>query len=209
MTLATKLRDNKAVYAGAGAVDLAVEKLREVPVRVNRLQDTARETARENATRLQENIKGFQEKVDTKDLPSAAVAYATQLGTRVAEVIDELAERGRTLVSRVEADVPEITEPRPGQAATEAVRAAADTGRVAAEGAAETARTAAVTGRVVAEGAAETTRAAADTGRVAAEGAAETTRAAVDTGKAAAGTARAKAATAKKTAQNAAKKVGD
>ncbi|MCW2900348.1 MAG: hypothetical protein JWO67_2613 [Streptosporangiaceae bacterium] len=109
MTLATKLRDNKAVYAGAGAVDLAVEKLREVPGHVNKLQDTAKE----NASKLQDNIKEFQEKVDTKDLPGTAVAYATQLGSRVAEVIDGLAERGKTLVNRVEAEVPEISEPKP------------------------------------------------------------------------------------------------
>jgi gas vesicle protein len=131
MTLATKLRGNKAVYAGAGAVDLAVEKLREVPVHVTRLQGTAKvnasrlqetakenasklqETAKENATRLQQNAKEFQGRVDTKDLPGAAVAYMTHLGTRVAEVIDELAERGKTVVNRVEADVPEISEPKP------------------------------------------------------------------------------------------------
>jgi hypothetical protein len=120
MTLATKLRDSKAVYAGAGAVDLAVEKLREVPVHVTRLQGSAKEnasrlqeTAKENATKLQQNAKEFQDRVDTKDLPGAAVAYMTQLGTRFAEVIDELAERGRTVVNRVEAEVPEISEPKP------------------------------------------------------------------------------------------------
>jgi septation ring formation regulator EzrA len=122
MTLATKLRDNKAVHAGAGAVDLAVEKLREVPVHVTKLQDTAKEnasklqeTARENASKLQENVKGLQDKVDTKDLPGAAVAYVTHLGTRVAEVIDELAERGKTVVNRVDVDVqvPELGEPKP------------------------------------------------------------------------------------------------
>jgi hypothetical protein len=109
MTLATKLRDNKAVCAGAGAVDLAVEKLREVPERVTKLQGTARE----NAAKLQENVKEFQGKVDTKDIPGAAVAYVTHLGTRVAEVIDELAERGKTVVTRLEVEVPEIEKPKP------------------------------------------------------------------------------------------------
>jgi hypothetical protein len=109
MTLTTKLRESKAVYAGAGAVDLAVEKLREVPVHVTRLQGTAKE----NATRLQQNAKEFQDKVDTKDLPGAAVAYVTHLGTRVAEVIDDLAARGKTVVKRVEVEVPEISEPKP------------------------------------------------------------------------------------------------
>jgi septation ring formation regulator EzrA len=127
MTLATKLRDSKAVCAGAGAVDLAVEKLREVPERVTKLQDTARENAsklqgtarenaaklQENAAKLQENVKEFQGRVDAKDIPGAAVAYVTHLGTRVSEVIDELAERGKTVVTRFEPEVAEIEKPKP------------------------------------------------------------------------------------------------
>jgi hypothetical protein len=162
MTLATKLRDNKAVCAGAGAVDLAVEKLREVPEHVTKLQDTAREnaaklqgsarenaaklqgsarenaaklqgSARENAAKLQENVKGFQDKVDAKDIPGAAVAYMTHLGARVAEVIDELAERGKTVVGRFETEVPEIEQPTP----TPTPRAKAATAKKSAQNSAK------------------------------------------------------------------------
>jgi hypothetical protein len=80
MTITDKLRDSKAFYAAAGAGDFAVEKLREVPDRINKLQ----------------------EKTDPKDLGGAAVAYVTQVGTRAVEVYDGLAERGKRIVSRVD-----------------------------------------------------------------------------------------------------------
>jgi hypothetical protein len=86
MTIANKLRDSKAFYAAAGAGDLAAEKLREVPERVNKLQG---------------DLKGLQEKVDAKDIPGAAVAYVTHVGTRAVELLDELAERGKQVVNRV------------------------------------------------------------------------------------------------------------
>jgi hypothetical protein len=75
-----KLKDSKAFYVAAGAGDFAVEKLREVPERLNKLQ----------------------EKTDPKDLGGAAVAYVTQVGTRAVEVYDGLAERGKRIVSRVD-----------------------------------------------------------------------------------------------------------
>ena len=80
MTITDKLRDSKAFYVAAGAGDLAVEKLREVPDRLNKLQ----------------------EKTDPKDIGGAAVAYVTHVGTRAAEVYDGLAERGKRIVSRVD-----------------------------------------------------------------------------------------------------------
>ncbi len=80
MTITEKLRDSKAFYAAAGAGDFAVEKLREMPDRINKLQ----------------------EKTDPKDLGGAAVAYVTQVGTRAFEVYDGLAERGKRIVSRVD-----------------------------------------------------------------------------------------------------------
>jgi hypothetical protein len=85
MTIAGKLRDSKAFYAAAGAGDFAAEKLREVPDRV---------------TKLQGEFKGLQEKVDAKDIPGAAVAYVTHVGTKAVELIDELAERGKQVVNR-------------------------------------------------------------------------------------------------------------
>lgn len=80
MTITDKLRDSKAFYAAAGAGDFAVEKIREVPERLTKLQ----------------------ERTDPKDLGGAAVAYVTQVGTRAVEVYDGLAERGKRIVSRVD-----------------------------------------------------------------------------------------------------------
>ncbi|GAA1872607.1 hypothetical protein [Actinomadura bangladeshensis] len=106
MTLASNLRENKAVYAVAGAGDFAVEKLREVPGQVDRYRDQVRETV----DRYRGEVSRYQERVDAKDLPGAAVAYATHFGTRAVELIDELAERGRKVVNREAVQVAEITE---------------------------------------------------------------------------------------------------
>jgi hypothetical protein len=80
MAITNKLRDSKAFYAAAGAGDLAVEKLREMPERLNRLQERSM----------------------PKDIGGAAIAYATQVGSRAVEVFDELAERGKRVVGRIE-----------------------------------------------------------------------------------------------------------
>jgi hypothetical protein len=80
MTFATelrKLRESRAYYAAAGAGDLAVEKLREVPDALSRLQQRA----------------------DAKDIGGAAVAYVAHVGARAVEVFDGLAERGRRVVA--------------------------------------------------------------------------------------------------------------
>ena len=105
MTLASNFRENKAVYAVAGAGDFAVEKLREVPGQVDRYRAQVRETVQ----RYRGEVSRYQERVDAKDLPGAAVAYATHFGTRAAEFIDDLAERGRRVVNREAVEVAEIT----------------------------------------------------------------------------------------------------
>lgn len=82
MTLATemkKLKESKAFYAMAGAGDLAVEKLREMPDRLTRLQ----------------------RKADPKELPKVARSYANQVSSKAAEIFDDLAARGRNIVGRV------------------------------------------------------------------------------------------------------------
>lgn len=116
MTLASNLRENKAVYAVAGAGDFAVEKIREVPEQVTRYQGEVRETVdryrgqvRETVGRYRGEVSRYQERVDAKDLPGAAVAYATHFGTRAVGFIDELAERGKKVVHRDAAEVAEIT----------------------------------------------------------------------------------------------------
>ncbi|TYK43770.1 hypothetical protein [Actinomadura decatromicini] len=128
MTLANNLRENKAVYAVAGAGDFAVEKLREMPEQMTRYQDRAREISeryqgevretvdryrgqvRQAARRYRGEVSRYQGRVDAKDLPGAAVAYATEFGTRAVGFFDELAERGKRVVHREAADVAEITD---------------------------------------------------------------------------------------------------
>ncbi|MES9539280.1 MULTISPECIES: hypothetical protein [unclassified Actinomadura] len=116
MTLASNLRENKAVYAVAGAGDFAVEKIREVPEQVTRYQGEVRETVdryrgqvRETVDRYRGEVSRYQQRVDAKDLPGAAVAYATHFGTRAFEFIDELAERGKKVVHREAVEVAEIS----------------------------------------------------------------------------------------------------
>jgi hypothetical protein len=91
MTIADRLRDNKAVYTVAGAGDLAVAKLREMPEQVVRIRAT-----------VNEQMTRYQEKVEVKDLPGAAVSYMTHFGARTVEVIDGLAERGKKVVARTD-----------------------------------------------------------------------------------------------------------
>ena len=74
MTLASNLRENKAVYTVAGAGDFAVEKLREVPGQVDRYREQVRGTV----DRYRGEVSRYQQRVDAKDLPGAAVAYATE-----------------------------------------------------------------------------------------------------------------------------------
>jgi hypothetical protein len=80
MAITDKLRDTKAFYAAAGAGDFAVEKLREVPDRLTKLQG----------------------KADPKDLAGGAVAYVTHVSTRAVEVFDDFAERGKKIVGRID-----------------------------------------------------------------------------------------------------------
>jgi hypothetical protein len=98
MTLATKLRDNKPVYTAVGAGDLAVEKLRELPETVIKI----RETVAKYRVEVRENVTKLQERVDTSDLPGAAVSYVTHAGSRAVELIDVLAERGKKVVNKAD-----------------------------------------------------------------------------------------------------------
>jgi uncharacterized coiled-coil DUF342 family protein len=101
MTLTTKLRDSKAVHAAAGAGDLAAEKIRELPETVTKL----RETADRYRVDVRETVTKYQDKVDARDLPGAAVSYVTAVGGKVVEIIDDLAERGQKIVNRVDRQV--------------------------------------------------------------------------------------------------------
>lgn len=162
MTLATTLRDNKAVYVAAGAGDLAAEKLRDLPDTVAKLRETATKVqgevrenvsnarealgkARGNAQKAREDVRGtvskyqgeirenvtkIRDRVDTSDLPGAAVSYVTHSATRMVEIIDELAERGKKVVSGGATVTPPIAE-SPKTTARQAKTTASETKKTA------------------------------------------------------------------------------
>jgi hypothetical protein len=101
-----KLTDSKPFYAVAGAGDFAVEKLRELPEQIQRLQSRrteVREAARElphMARRYAGNVQVKAEAV-AKDLPNLAKVYADTLTGKATLLYDQFASRGRQVVSRV------------------------------------------------------------------------------------------------------------
>ncbi|MCT9934783.1 hypothetical protein N5079_31710 [Planotetraspora sp. A-T 1434] len=109
MTLATEVRkitESKPFYALTGAGDLAVEKLRELPEQLQRLQsrrEELRETAKDLPVRARAYAVTVQDKAEAvaKDLPEKAKEYADTAAAKFNEVYEDLALRGRKIVSRV------------------------------------------------------------------------------------------------------------
>ncbi|MFF5260168.1 hypothetical protein ACFY4C_14555 [Actinomadura viridis] len=124
MTIADTIRENKAVYTVAGAGDLAMEKIREMPEQVTKARESAtkyqgemrenidkyRVQVRETVDRYRGEVRENVGRLEVKDIPGAAVAYVTHVGTRTVEFIDELAERGKKVVHREAVEIAEITE---------------------------------------------------------------------------------------------------
>ncbi|SEN40497.1 hypothetical protein [Nonomuraea pusilla] len=101
MTLATevkKLTDSKPFYAVAGVGDYAVEKLRELPEQLQRLQSRRAELAKE----LPEKARVYAGKAEgfAKEFPEKAREYADQFTSRATEVYEDFAARGRKIVSQ-------------------------------------------------------------------------------------------------------------
>ncbi|MCG5216986.1 hypothetical protein [Streptosporangium sp. KLBMP 9127] len=105
MTLATevkKLTESKPFYAAAGVGDYAIEKLRELPVQLEKLQ-ARRGELRLSAKDLPVMARDYASKAEVyaKDLPERAKGYAGVVGSRATEIYEEFASRGRQAVSRV------------------------------------------------------------------------------------------------------------
>ncbi|SDI51960.1 hypothetical protein [Nonomuraea jiangxiensis] len=101
MTLATevkKLAESKPFYAVAGMGDFAVEKLRELPERLHKLQTRRSELAKD----LPERARAYADKAEglARDFPVKARDYADQLTHRATEVYEDFATRGRKVVSK-------------------------------------------------------------------------------------------------------------
>jgi hypothetical protein len=128
MTLATevkKITESKPFYALTGAGDYAVEKLRELPEQLQRLQlrrEDLRETAKDFPVKAREYATTVQDRAEAvaKDFPEKARTYADTAATKFSELYDELAVRGRKIVSKVSgeaalelSEVAETAKPAP------------------------------------------------------------------------------------------------
>ncbi|HUR05147.1 MAG TPA: hypothetical protein VM347_21565 [Nonomuraea sp.] len=101
MTLATevkKLTDSKPFYAVAGVGDYAVEKLRELPDQLLKLQSRRAEIAKD----LPEKARTYADKAEgfAKEFPEKARTYADQLTVLATEAYEDFATRGRKVVSK-------------------------------------------------------------------------------------------------------------
>ncbi|GAA0947406.1 hypothetical protein [Nonomuraea longicatena] len=125
MTLATevkKLTESKPFYAVAGAGDYAVEKLRELPEQLHKLQARRQELTKdlpEKARTLTGKAEGF-----AKDFPGKARAYADEIGHKATEVYEEFASRGRKVVTKGDHQAaPELEESAPAKKPTRTTKA--------------------------------------------------------------------------------------
>ncbi|MGW0807591.1 hypothetical protein [Nonomuraea sp. NPDC002799] len=101
MTLATevkKLTDSKPFYVVAGVGDYAVEKLRELPEQLQKLQSRRTELAKD----LPERARTYADKAEgfAREFPEKARDYADLLGHKATEVYEDFATRGRRVVSQ-------------------------------------------------------------------------------------------------------------
>lgn len=104
MTLSTevkKLTESKPFYAVAGAGDFAVEKLRELPEQIHRLQ-SRRGEIREAAKDLPEKARELAGRAEgyARTFPVKARGYADHFTIRASELYEQFATRGRKVVSR-------------------------------------------------------------------------------------------------------------
>ncbi|SEH00396.1 hypothetical protein SAMN05444920_116131 [Nonomuraea solani] len=101
MTLATevkKLTESKPFYAVAGVGDFAVEKLRELPDQLLRLQSRRSELTRDLPVKARE----YADKAEgiAREFPEKARVYADQITLKATEVYEDFATRGRKVVSK-------------------------------------------------------------------------------------------------------------
>ena len=103
MTLTTevkKLTESKPFYALTGVGDFAVEKLRELqsrrdelPARAKEAQVKAQEYAKDFPAKAQAYANDFPAKA--REIPTLAREYADTVTTKLTEIYDEMAVRGR------------------------------------------------------------------------------------------------------------------
>jgi hypothetical protein len=138
MTLATevkKLTDSKPFYAVAGAGDYAVEKLRELPGQLQKLQARQTDLAKELPVRAR-SYADLAEGI-AKEFPVKAREYADQLTQRATGVYEDFASRGRKVVSKVSGEaaleLEEVSEAAEPPVATPVKKPRATTARTTAK----------------------------------------------------------------------------
>lgn len=100
-----KFTDSKPFYAVAGVGDYAIEKLRELPERLQQLQARRGEVGAA-AQELPAKARGYagqaasRAEAYAKELPVRARGYADQVTTKAIKLYDEFADRGRKIVSK-------------------------------------------------------------------------------------------------------------
>jgi heparin binding hemagglutinin HbhA len=216
--------DTTPFYAVVGATDLAVEKVRDARVRAMKTReeiatDLAPATVQARATKVADQVK---------EIPGVALNQTLVVGGKVAEGYDELAARGKSLVTRIRKQKAtqdfvaqaETTVAQAKGAVTSARRAASDIERSAkatiTTGRKEAAKVASVLGETVSEETriAETeVKQSAKRTKTAAKRTSTTTKnatkRATTSAKAATTSARKAAVAAEKAVEKAAEKVGD
>jgi heparin binding hemagglutinin HbhA len=211
MSVTTELRKTATDtgYAVVGITDLAVERVREAQTRAAAVR------AEIERVRVDAELKKLQGRVQT--LPATALSAGVEAAGKAEQAFDELAERGRTLVTRIsnqKATKDLLTQGRTtisrGKAAVTTVRRGAGDTRTAAKAtvttaereASETAAAVRTTTRTKTQG----TKSAAKRTTTTARKRAASSKSA---GKAAVTTAKKTAQTAAKATEAAAEKVGD
>ncbi|MGN6598211.1 MAG: hypothetical protein ACTHMW_02845 [Actinomycetes bacterium] len=144
------LSTSKALYVAAGAGDLAVAELRSLPQRLQGLRAQADErVAPLRSVEPRALVRVVQQRAaevgqQAKSLPVRAIGEALTVSSRAAVVVDELAERGKSLVTKVEEQPAAQRTERQAKATVRRARSTARTAKstatnaaAAAEGAAE------------------------------------------------------------------------
>ncbi|MEU8192697.1 hypothetical protein AB0C10_02825 [Microbispora amethystogenes] len=129
VTQAKKITESKPFYALTGAGDFAVEKARAY---ASTVQDRAETVARELPEKARAYAFTVQDRAETvaRELPEKAKGYADAAATQINRLYDDLATRGRKVVSRVSGEAAlELTEV--SETAEPAVAAQATSGTTA------------------------------------------------------------------------------
>jgi hypothetical protein len=105
MALTTRVKNltkSKPFYAFAGATGYVLETLGKLPKQLGRRRREVRETAKDLPSRARKTV--------AENLPEPAREYSDAVTTRLNELYDELAVRGRKIVTKVSGEAAQELE---------------------------------------------------------------------------------------------------